>query len=161
MAPDINVAPRTALPARRYIVMITWRGDFPASVHPVIPPAVKFPVAFNPQRGRRGTLIDDYLPLWRRRQRWRLGDNLRGRSLLGAIDRAISVVGLISDRPTQNGSHRRAHQSPLAPFAVTRIISDYGSSNSAQNAARDRSLLSARPCTNAAYDQQGPAQRKD
>ena len=118
-------------------------------------------MAFNPKRSGRGTLIDDYLPLWRRRQRWRLGDNLRGRSLLGAIDRAISVVGLISNRPTQNGSHRRAHQSPLAPFAVTRIIANNSSSNSAQNAARDRALLGARPCTNAAYDQQGPAERKD
>ena len=161
MAPDINVAPRTALPARRHIVMITWRGNFPAPVHPVIPPAVKFPVAFDPQRGRRRTLIDDYLPLWRRRQRWRLGDDLCGRSLLGAIDGAISVVGLISDRPTQNGSYRRAHQSPLAPFAVARIIADNSSRYGAQDAARHRALLSARTCTDAAHDQQGPAQRKD
>ena len=151
----------TALPMRRDIMTITWRGNFPASVHPVIPPAVKFPVAFNPQRGRRRTLIDDYLPLWRRRQRWRLDGDLRGRSLLGAIDRAISVVGLISNCPTQNRSHRRAHQSPLAPFAVARIIANNSSRYGAQYAARDRSLLSARPRTDAAHDQQGPAQRKD
>ncbi len=88
-------------------------------------------MAFNPKRSGRGTLIDDYLPLRGWRQRWRLGDDLRGRSLLGAIDRAISVVGLISNRPTQNGSHRRSHQSPLAPFAVTGIIPDYGPSNGA------------------------------